>query len=247
MASNNGLILSLGFDARGAFDEMVQSFEQKVKEMERAANKAKIGDQFSKQFDELWKKIQETRDHTDQMYEKLQEGGKIDAKGFEAFSQKVTSEFQDIHKQVEDLKTAMASLSDGKLAQGLAESFNNVKTQFDSIQNSIQQFNTTFGSIIQLSNKFGNSMNTVGDTINKNLKQLRKYYKTIEDGSKIQAVQDYSKAIGPSKNKNVKNKVFSNIDVEKQFSDDYNKQTQMLTQLTTKYRQSVEQKKAAVK
>ena len=33
MAARKGLVLSLGFDARGAFDEMVTSFGQKIKEM----------------------------------------------------------------------------------------------------------------------------------------------------------------------------------------------------------------------
>jgi hypothetical protein len=57
MAARSGLVLKLGFDARGAFDEMCNSFEQKVKEMEKAANNSKLGDQFSKQFENINKQI----------------------------------------------------------------------------------------------------------------------------------------------------------------------------------------------
>ena len=183
MAARKGLVLSLGFDARGAFDQMVSSFESKIKQMEQAANKANIGDNLGDQFEELKKQLEDAVKRTDEMYDKLDEG-KLDSKAFDAYKEKVTSDFAAIQKQIEGLSTALGALSGGKVAKSIVEGFDQVKLEFQELKTLVEDTNSVFNQLAQVTSKYSQNMTTAADASSKALSKIQRNYKRINKQEK---------------------------------------------------------------
>ena len=129
MAARKGLVLSLGFDARGAFDQMVSSFQGKIKQMEKAANKANIGDNLGDQFEALKKQLDEAKSMINGKKLELDDANSLLSKNKE----KLDSANTELNKAKELIDENKSLLEEKKVELDLA------KTKIDESKNELNK------------------------------------------------------------------------------------------------------------
>ena len=240
MAARKGLVLSLGFDAQGAFDEMAQSFDAKLAEMKAAAQKAQLGKEFNKQFEDLEKKVEQSANRISKLYDQMQKG-KIDTKVFDAFTEKVTSDFNELKLLIDDLYSQMSGGKKNKAGEAFIQSFEGLKTEFKGIQEAVTGINKAFGEVITLSSQFSQNIEGAGASSGKAIKKIREYYDQVRKQEKKRddyaskyrgkGVLEATPAFDDSDYR------FVNTSDETDFRNDYNARVQMLNDLVSRYKQ----------